>query len=440
MENWLKSNAQGNCLQYVVGEERLLRDVISETEVTPLLRGAVLAGARAAALVDADGVVIWSHPAQEPGGQPGPAAVSGPAVLLEGEPVGSVRVTGDRGREEFLKGIAVMLTASVNLMVGSNLKRMLTTEIHTTVVNQSYQELLETYRKLAASEARYRELAEQLEIKVEERTAELKKALARLLQQEKMASVGQLAAGIAHEINNPMGFVTSNIHTLRKYAARFAEMLHTARELFAGDKAESPDGKRFAEAWGQLKMDMILADVDELIGQSIEGAERVRKIVSDLKGFSHIDDLGETMVDLNAEIDRTLDVLMHEIPPGTEIVREFGPLPGVRCMAGQVCQVFLNIIMNSCQSRREGLRLTIRTAVEGDSVAITFTDNGPGIPPEFLDRVFEPFFTTKPVGKGMGMGLAVVYETVTAHGGTVQAGNSSDGGASFVVKFPLAGR
>lgn len=440
MERDTGSYAPGRPLRFLVGEERGLQEVVSGEEVIPLLKGAVLAGARAATLVDADGMLIWSHPGNGVDGEPGGAGVVGPAILLEGEPVGFVRVAGEPDREEFLKGIAEMLTASVNLMVGANLKRMLTTEIHTAVVNQSYEELLETNRRLAISEARYRDLAERLEITVEERTGELKKALARLVQQEKMASVGQLAAGIAHEINNPMGFVTSNINTLRKYAARFEEMLCLARELFAGSLAGSPEAKRFAEDWGRLRLDRVLADVDGLIAQSIEGAERVRKIVADLKGFSHIDDPGETMVDLNAEIERTLAVLEHEIPPGTEIVRKFAPLPAVRCMAGEMCQVFLNIIMNACQSRSEGLRLTIRTAVEGNALVVVFADNGPGIPPEHLDRVFEPFFTTKPVGKGSGMGLAVVYDTVTAKGGTVEAGSSPDGGASFVVKLPVAGK
>lgn len=438
MENQHTSNASANRLNYVVGEERLLRDVITEAEVIPLLRGAVRAGARAAALADAEGTILWSHAAPAGGGEAAATGLRGPAILLEGEPVGSVLVKGEKGREEFLKGIAVMLTAAVNLLVGSNLKRMLTTEIHTTVVNQSYEELLETNRKLSASEARYRELAESLEIKVEERTAELKKALARLLQQEKLASVGQLAAGIAHEINNPMGFVTSNIRTMQKYLGRFVEMLHVARDLFSGGREGSPEGRLFAEKWRQLKLDMVLADVDELVAQSLGGAERVKKIVADLKGFSHIDDLGETVADLNVEIDRTLAVLVHEIPPGTEIVREYGPIPGLSCRAGELCQVFLNIIVNACQARSEGLRLVIRTELAGDAIAITIADNGPGIPPELLDRVFEPFFTTKPVGQGMGMGLAVVHEVVTAHGGTVEAGSPPEGGASFVVRLPLS--
>lgn len=440
MEKQHTSNASANRLNYVVGEERLLRDVITEAEVGPLLRGAVRAGALAVALTDAEGTILWSHGASAGGADLAATGLRGPAIILEGEPVGSVLVKGEMGREEFLKGIAVMLTAAVSLLMGSNLKRMLTTEIHTTVVNQSYEELLETNRKLAASEARYRELAKSLEIKVEERTTELKKAMARLLQQEKLASVGQLAAGIAHEINNPMGFVTSNIRTMQKYAGRFVEMLQFARNLFFGDRAGSPEGRLFAEKWRQLKLDLILADMDELVSQSLGGAERVKQIVADLKGFSHIDDLGETMADLNTEIDRVLSILVRVIPPGTEIVREYGPIPELSCRAGELCQVFLNVIMNACQARSEGLRLAIRTVLEGDTIAITIADNGPGIPTELLNRIFEPFFTTKPVGKGMGMGLAVAHEVVTAHGGTVEAGSPPEGGACFVVKLPLAGR
>jgi hypothetical protein len=184
-------------------------------------------------------------------------------------------------------------------------------------------------------------------------------------------------------------------------------------------------------------MDAISADAGDLLRQTLEGTERVRKIVADLKGFSHIDEEGEAPADLNREIDRTLSVMTHEIPAGAAIETEFSPLPVIPCRPGAFNQLFLGLFRNAFQARQEGLRVGIRTGVSGDRIRIAFADNGPGVPADLRTRIFEPFFTTRDVGKGKGLGLTVAYDIVTAHGGTIDVEDTPGGGATFVLQLPI---
>lgn len=428
-----RAEQDNESIKYVVGDEKGLMDLFAEAEVMPLLKGAVKAGASAAMVTDTSGNVLWVS------GKPptGDVFTEKLPLFLEGEVIGNIAVCGEPGKELFLKGLASLLFDTINMIVHTNLKRMLTTETHTAVINQSYEELLESNRLLSISEARYRELAESLEIKVQERTEELRRAQVRMLQQDKMASVGQLAAGLAHEINNPLGFISSNIHTLLKYIARFKEMLSFYRASTDGGSL-TPDIRSLSlKKWDELRLDFISSDIDELISQSIAGVERVKKIVSDLKGFSHIDDGEEAVIDINAEIDRTLEVLVHELPEDTELVKEYSPLPGFRCNPGLVCQAFLNIILNAIQARRGKLRLVISTNNRDNKIEIRFSDNGCGIPDNIKNRIFEPFYTTKEVGKGTGMGLTVAYEIIKAYHGTIELESWPDKGTTVIIVLPI---
>ena len=429
----MAENSSRESITFVVGEEKDLRDLISEAEISPLLTGTIRGGAHRVLLKQADGKTIWSH-GDEVSFEPVRFESS---LTLEGETIGTLVVLGSPDQGPALKGLAGLLTDAVQTILTNNLKRMLTTEIHTTVVNQSYDELFETNKKLTLSEARYRELAENLEIKVEERTNELKKAHAKLLQQEKLAAVGQLAAGMAHEINNPLGFISSNLNTLKKYVDSLTEMLASYRGAFAEATVDGPSRERLTEQYKKLKLDFILSDIDLLLSQSSAGCNRVGKIVADLKGFSHIDESQEIVVDLNQEIDRTLSVLVHQIPADATIVKNYGTLSGFTCNAAQFCQAFLNIILNAVQAKPVGLRLMIDTKEDNDRITLLFTDNGPGIPPEVLGRIFDPFFTTKDVGAGMGMGLAAVYDVITSHGGTIEARSMPNQGSTFMITLPL---
>lgn len=420
-------------ITYVVGEEKRLEDILGETDVLPLLEWGVKAGATGVRVCDDQGAELWSAHGDVPDGR---FSVRLP-INLEGEPVGQMTVTGEEADEETIRGLAGLLLYAVDSITVNSLKRMLTTEIHSHLVNLSYEELLESNRQLAQSEGRYRQLAEELEKKVEERTLELKSAHVRLLQQEKMVSIGQLAAGMAHEINNPLGFIISNLHTLGKYTSRFTAMLTFFRSLLKERVHDMEEAERLSEEkWRELKLDGICADLGNLLTQSLEGAERVKKLVADLKGFSHIDDGEQIIVNINTEIDRTLGILGHAVQPGTDIERNYDPMPGFLCNPALLCQAFLNLIQNALQCRSEGLRLSIATSCDDSRIIISIADNGPGIPEDILNRVFEPFFTTKEVGAGTGMGLAVVYDVIAGYGGSVEVESRSGEGARFIVTLP----
>jgi len=419
---------------YCVGEERSLRDVLPESEAAALLAAASRAGLRGVRVVGPSGKALWgSGDDVPPPGEGDPRR----SILLEGEAAGSIVLPAGVAGGETQDALLALLVDTLTAMAHNNLKRMLTTETHTEVVNRSYEELLVTNRSLSASEQRYRELAGTLEIKVRERTEELSHAMARLVQQEKMASVGQLAAGVAHEINNPLAFVMSNLHTLKRYTERFLDIIARYQRVFEQGGVAQQDRDDLRKHRELLRVDTISVDVGDLLRQTLEGTERVRKIVADLKGFSHIDEEGEAPVDLNREIDRTLSVMTHEIPAGAAIVREFSPLPVIPCRPGAFNQLFLGLLRNAFQARQEELRLTIRTGVSGDRVRIAFSDNGPGVPADLRTRIFEPFFTTKDVGKGKGLGLTVAYDIVTAHGGTIDVEDTPGGGATFVLQLPI---
>lgn len=425
------SEGAAETLEYVIGSEKELKELINTSEVLGILRGAVRAGAAGAALTDAYGNTLWSEASLL-----GDFKFEGP-IALEGEAVGIIRVAGDKACQEQIKGIGILLQETISSILFNNLKRMLTTEAHTKIVNQSYDELVEINRKLAASEARYREIAENLDIKVKERTEELRHAQVQLIQQEKAASIGQLAAGIAHEINNPLGFIASNISTFGKYVERFRDMLGFYQSLVeAGGLSEAMNASR--QKRRELKIDYVLSDIDELVKQSLDGAERVKKIVSDLKGFSHIDDSDTSPANINQEIDRTLSVLAHDIPQGTQITRNYGELPPFTCNPALLCQAFLNIFKNSIQSRNAGLKIEISTVLKENTIILVFSDNGPGIPLAIRDKIFDPFFTTKDVGQGMGLGLAVARDVINSCKGSITVGSQPDEGACFIISLPAA--
>jgi two-component system NtrC family sensor kinase len=265
----------------------------------------------------------------------------------------------------------------------------------------------------------------------------LEEAHNQLLQSEKMASLGQLAAGVAHEINNPIGFVTSNLGTLRRYAEQLIK-LRAAYEEAVGLLAEdSPVRQAIVAARQAAEADFLEADILSVIEESSEGVMRVRRIVQDLKTFSHTGPAEWQWIDLNACLDSTLSIANNEIKYTAQVVREYGVVPEVECMASQLNQVFLNLLVNAAQAIVGHGTITLRTGSEAGNAWVEIEDTGSGIPAENLNRIFDPFFTTKPVGKGTGLGLSISYGIVRKHNGHIAVRSSPGQGTNFRVTIPL---
>ena len=257
-------------------------------------------------------------------------------------------------------------------------------------------------------------LNESLEGRVEQRTRELQETQNQLMQGEKMKSLGQLVAGVAHELNNPIGFVHANLQLLDEYI----EKLVVAQE-------SGVDATRYRDA------------ITKLLSRSREGTERVKKIVQDLRTFSRMDQADLQMAQLTDEIDRTLALMEPRFKGNIEVVREYKSLPDVSCYPGQLNQVFLNLLMNACDVLEEGGTITIRSEPIEEGVRIEFEDSGPGISAEVQRRIFDPFFTTKEVGKGTGLGLSLSHGIVERHGGTIAIRSQPGEGAIFRIELPL---
>jgi signal transduction histidine kinase len=267
----------------------------------------------------------------------------------------------------------------------------------------------------------------------------LEEAQNQLLQSEKMASIGQLAAGVAHEINNPIGFVNSNLGSLRRYVQTLLDLI----AAYGRHRNEIADAELTAMEKA-ADLEFLVEDLPTLLHESEEGLSRVRKIVQDLKDFSRVDSADWQDADINAGLESTLNVVMNEIKYRADVERHLGPLPPVRCLAGQLNQVFMNLIVNATHAM-EGKRgvLTLSTRCETrddvDGVWVEVADTGKGMSAEVQRRIFEPFFTTKPVGQGTGLGLSLSFSIVKKHGGHIDLHSEPGVGTRFKVWVPVAG-
>ncbi len=256
----------------------------------------------------------------------------------------------------------------------------------------------------------------------------LEKANAQLLQSEKLAAIGQLAAGVAHEINNPIGYVFSNLKTLAGYVHDLLRIIDAIDG--AADLDELRQLKR------SLEYDYIRSDVEALIGESEDGIDRVKKIITSLKDFSHIDDDEFRLADLHRGLDSTLNVVNNELKYKAEVVKEYGELPEVECIPSQINQVMMNLLVNAAHAIEQFGRITLRSGQQDDWVWLEVEDSGQGIEPHLLNRIYEPFFTTKPVGKGTGLGLSLSYNIVRKHSGRIEVFSQPGQGARFRVWLP----
>lgn len=265
---------------------------------------------------------------------------------------------------------------------------------------------------------------------------QLKESQALVIQQEKMASIGLLAAGVAHEINNPMGFIISNLSSLGKYTDKLIQFIEFQGQAL--DKcADEATRATLAEQKLQIKLEYLVTDLRELISESLDGSRRVSKIVQDLQTFSRADSNEVVPSDLNETIMRTINMVRNEIKYVAELELRLENLPPVNCQPQQIGQVIMNLLMNAAHSIQSRGLITLATSQVGDSVEISVTDNGCGISPEHLERIFEPFFTTKEAGRGTGLGLAISHDIVKKHGGELQVESTSGKGTTFTVRLPI---
>jgi PAS domain S-box-containing protein len=264
----------------------------------------------------------------------------------------------------------------------------------------------------------------------------LRAAHEQLLQSEKMASIGQLAAGIAHEINNPLGFVNSNMSSLQNYVATLLKVIEQYEQLGAVQPAAAA---QMAALRQQADLDFLQEDVTDLVRESLDGLKRVRDIVQALKDFSHVGETEWQVADLHRGMDSTLNIVSNELRYKATIDKQYGTLPEITCLASQLNQVFMNLLVNAGQAIKEQGVIAIRSGTEQDGswVWISVADNGSGIAPEHLNRIFEPFFTTKPVGSGTGLGLSLSYGIVQRHGGRIEVASQLGKGTRFTVHLPV---
>ncbi|WP_313933904.1 MULTISPECIES: ATP-binding protein [Nostocaceae] len=292
-------------------------------------------------------------------------------------------------------------------------------------------------KALRKSEAKFRTKTQQLE----ETLQELKQAQSQLIQSEKMSSLGQLVAGIAHEINNPVNFIYGNV----KYANDYVQDLFHLIELY--QQHFVPRTPEAHQEINTIDLDFIRYDLPKVLDSMNIGAERIRQIVLSLRNFSRVDEEGMKLVNIHEGIDNALLLLQNRLKSqpestGIEVIKEYGDLPQVMCHPGQMNQVFMSLLTNAIDALAEVAithpQIQIRTQLQAsDRIKISITDNGPGINAKIRDRIFDPFFTTKPVGKGTGMGLSISYQIIVKkHRGELYCVSTPGGGTEFVISIP----
>jgi two-component system NtrC family sensor kinase len=300
------------------------------------------------------------------------------------------------------------------------------------VLQMSVERALER-RSLRRTALKYKADLETQNIQLAKSKSELERLQAQIIHSEKMASLGQLSAGIAHELNNPAGFIYGNMDILKCYVADLETLLATYEKVVIEHEPSV-----IASLGDKRNSEKIFKDLYSIISDCLEGAERVRDIVQNLRLFSRLDEAEFKQINLSEGIDSTIRLLSRYYMSGRVVLhREYGELPPVGCYAGQLNQVWMNLLSNAAQSIADRGEVFISTGLEDEWVVVRIRDTGSGIPREQLQRIFDPFFTTKPVGEGTGLGLSISYGIIERHGGTITVASKLGSGTTFTVKIPL---
>ncbi|MGH1485071.1 MAG: ATP-binding protein [Cellvibrionaceae bacterium] len=269
--------------------------------------------------------------------------------------------------------------------------------------------------------------------------AKLEETKNQLLQSEKMASIGQLSAGVAHEINNPVGFIKSNFNSLKHYAKELNTVINLYQEKL--DSIGNDTTKEFTQKLNDdYDIEFITEDIENLLTESFDGINRIEEIVKSLKHFSRADTNEWEKANINLGIESTLKVVAHELKYIAEIEKDFNELPEIECLPMQINQVLMNLLVNAGQAIEKDSKngkISIATNKKDDKVHITIKDNGKGIKQENLTKIFDPFFTTKPVGEGTGLGLSLSYSIIQKHSGDISAHSELGKGTCFQIALPI---
>lgn len=272
---------------------------------------------------------------------------------------------------------------------------------------------------------------------LEKEKNQLKEAQGHLVQSEKMASIGQLAAGVAHEINNPLGYIYSNLNTLKNYLKDLEQISEMANKLTGQLPADNPVATEFVQLKKDLDLDFLQEDLQDLVKESIEGATRAKKIVQDLRDFSRIDKQEKEMFDLEAGLNATLNIVNNELKYKADIIKEYAGIQPFECVGAQLNQVFMNLLVNAAHSIEDFGKITVRTGYQDKEwVWVEIEDTGKGIPDNVKNKIFDPFFTTKPVGKGTGLGLSLSYKIIQDHHGKIEVDSIVGKGTKFRIYLP----
>jgi two-component system NtrC family sensor kinase len=264
--------------------------------------------------------------------------------------------------------------------------------------------------------------------------SEIKEAQSVLVQSAKMVSLGQLVAGVAHELNNPIGFISSNMHHLSEYVEAIRKLV-TAYQKFRS-QLPTESQKVLADLEKESEIDFILKDMLDLTRSCVEGANRTKEIVLGLRTFSRMEESDFRLCDVHEGIRSTLRLLVTELKDRVRVHEEFGALPDIECNLSQLNQVFMNLISNAAQAIEGKGDIWIRTQLHGNRAKIEIEDNGSGMPPAVREKIFDPFFTTKKVGKGTGLGLSIAYGLVEKHHGTIEVQSEVGKGTRFTIWVP----
>ena len=351
-----------------------------------------------------------------------------------------------------ISGPIINLANAAKIISSGNLDHNVTIQSRDEVglLGYSFNQMLDSLKR---AEEQLKNYSQNLEKMVDERTAELKKTLAhlqntqsQLLQSEKMASIGQLAAGVAHEINNPVGFVKSNLGTMNEYRKdlmRLVDHYRTLEATVVKDKDMQGNGalqkalENIQKVKEEIDLSFILDDYSNVINESFEGMARVAKIVADLKDFAHVDKAELEHADLNKGIESTLNIVWNELKYKAEVIKDLGDIPPIECYPQRLNQVFMNILVNAAQSIENKGEIRITTRADNEHVEIRISDTGTGIPPDVLPKIFDPFFTTKDVGKGTGLGLNMAYNIIQKHKGTIDVESEAGKGTTFIIRLQI---